>query len=863
MQDYKYGKPYKFKSLDLYVSTEWMADKQMKYRNVFDVNEIDYLRFEFSIYNKLFDEEDWSAEFTLKVHDNKGVELCNLSKKEDINKTQNVVNFQKGWGTDNIAGFWKEGTYKLSCYVDGEQLNSKEFYIYNVGVVSQTFNPYFDVESLNFFEGPHDIPDVKDYLKVFKKDSTRYVWLDLNINNKYKENWKCEIFVNIYDDAGQLKTKIREEYLIDVKKNKKISMYTGWGNVEGGSWKDDKYFVNIVFMDTLIASSSFEMGKENVSGESELIVGQMNSILQREVGEVENKDKNLDELLNNLNQLIGLNEIKKKITEHLNYLDFIKLRKENGFKEEEKTSLHSVFTGNPGTGKTTVVKLLGEIYHQMGLLSKGHVNEVDRSILVGEFIGQTAPKVKKAIDEARGGILFIDEAYALYRSKDDDKDFGREVIEILIKEMSDGPGDIAIMFAGYPKEMQIFLDSNSGLKSRVSSYFNFPDYTPDELVEIANYAANKKDVKISSEALEIIRKILIDAYRDRDYAFGNARFAHALIDSAKMNMGLRIVGRKDFKKLTKDEISTITIDDVQKLIKTKSNGVVNIDIDEPLLAESLAELNSLTGLEKVKTNVNELVKLVRYYREIGKDVLNSFSMHAIFTGNPGTGKTTVARILGKIYKSLGLLERGHIVETDREGLIAGYVGQTAIKTKEMIDRAMGGVLFIDEAYGLTGNSKNSFGSDAIEVILKNMEDNRGKFAIIAAGYPDNMDEFIRSNPGLMSRFDKVLHFRDYEAQELFSISKIMLSGFSLNFDQQSSVFFENYVNELIQLRDKYFGNAREVRKVIEDISRRQNLRMADMRKEDRTEENIRTITIEDVKHLIFEKPIAKSFGFGK
>jgi len=861
MKDYKYGNPYKFKSLELFVSTERMANKQLKFRNVFDVNEIDYLRFQFLFYNKLFDEEDWSAKFKLIVTDEEGNEKCNLNQNMKVKKTQNTVAFKKGWGTDNFGGFWGVGKYKLSAYVDNEFVAKKFFYIYNNGVVSHSFNPYFEVEELKFFESSKELPKKKKYLKVFKKDTTRYIWIDFNIKNKFKKNWTNEIFINIFDDAGQLKTTLREEYLVDVAKNSKIHLFTGWGNQEGGSWEDDKYFVNVVFMDTLVASSSFEMGEENVAGVPKMNIGETKTFLQQEVEEVENKEKTLDELLANLNELIGLKQIKKKIIEHLDYIDFIKLRKEKGFNENEKLSLHSVFTGNPGTGKTTVVKLLGGIYKEMGLLTKGHVNEVDRSVLVGEFIGQTAPKVKKAIEKARGGILFIDEAYALFRSKDDEKDFGREVIEILIKEMSDGIGDIAIMFAGYPKEMKIFIDSNPGLKSRVSSYFNFPDYLPDELVAIAEFAAKKQDVKITPDALKIIRKILVEAYRNRDYSFGNARFAHALIDRAKMNMGLRIVKKTDFKKLTKKEISTITKADAQKLVHTSTISSVEIDMDSNLLAESLDELNALVGLEKIKDNVSELVKLVRYYREIGKDVLNSFSMHTIFTGNPGTGKTTIARILGKIYKALGLLERGHVVETDREGMIAGFIGQTAIKTKAMIDKAMGGVLFIDEAYGLTGGGQNSYGSEAIEVILKNMEDKRGKFAVIAAGYPDNMDVFIKANPGLMSRFDKILHFRDYTVDELFVIAKIMLEEFSLSFDDKSTVFFKNYLNEISINRDKYFGNAREVRKLVEDIARKQNLRMADSEKEFRTEENIKTVLIEDVQHLKIDKPKGKSIGF--
>ncbi len=178
----------------------------------------------------------------------------------------------------------------------------------------------------------------------------------------------------------------------------------------------------------------------------------------------------------------------------------------------------------------------------------------------------------------------------------------------------------------------------------------------------------------------------------------------------------------------------------------------NLSVNEKELTLALAELNALVGMDNIKQDVNELVKLIRFYNETGKDVINKFSLHSVFTGNPGTGKTTLARIIGKIYKSLGLLERGHVVEVDREGLIAGYTGQTAIKTKEKIDAAMGGVLFIDEAYALAEDGPNGFGKEAIEVILKNMEDKRGQFGVIVAGYPDNMHRVCGNESGFEITF---------------------------------------------------------------------------------------------------------------
>jgi SpoVK/Ycf46/Vps4 family AAA+-type ATPase len=287
----------------------------------------------------------------------------------------------------------------------------------------------------------------------------------------------------------------------------------------------------------------------------------------------------------------------------------------------------------------------------------------------------------------------------------------------------------------------------------------------------------------------------------------------------------------------------------------------------------MAELNGLIGMDNVKTEIEEMVRLVRFYRESGRNVLNKFFLHTVFIGNPGTGKTTVARILTKIYKALGILERGHTVETDRQGLVAGYVGQTAIKTAEKVDEAMGGVLFIDEAYALTsggaGNMGGSsdFGNEAIQTLLKRMEDSRGQFFVFVAGYPDNMEVFLKANPGLRSRFDKMLKFEDYSALELFSIAELMLQqeGFSIQDDAKEHL--KKYLEFIYDYRDKYFGNARTVRNVINEVTKNQSLRLAAMPNEERNPMMLNVITYEDTATLklsndedIFNK---KSIGFRK
>ncbi len=185
-------------------------------------------------------------------------------------------------------------------------------------------------------------------------------------------------------------------------------------------------------------------------------------------------------------------------------------------------------------------------------------------------------------------------------------------------------------------------------------------------------------------------------------------------------------------------------------------------------------MDSLIGLNSVKQEVRDLIKLVRYYREIGKDVRNAFPIHSIFKGNPGTGKTTFARIIGNIYKSLGVLERGHVIETDSSDLIAGFLGQTAIRTKEKIFDALGGILFIDEAYALTEGQHPEFGKKAVATLIKQMEDRRGDFGVIVAGYTKPMNVFVESNPGIKSRFDQTMVFQDFSKAELFEIAVSML-----------------------------------------------------------------------------------------
>jgi SpoVK/Ycf46/Vps4 family AAA+-type ATPase len=866
---------FKFRDLKVYGSTEWLADNKKKYRQVFDRYETAYAYAELSFYNKLFDEEDWNVKINLKCFSlKKGrKELCDLSFDRKVSKYDNIVYIREGWGNKKIGTFWKKGTYYWEAYIDGQKVATKYFYIEESGVKILDSKAYLNLKSLKLYEGPYDdLPkEERIYFKTFGKEETRYVYTEILLENMLKgKSWYCELTVKFMNSARQLKGQTVKLHHVDIEDDA-IDLTIHWGSNIKGSWSEDNYTAEIIFMDTLLAVIPFEVREDFVEGIAGAVLpNQFQPVVFAE--EMDGED-NFETVMLKLDELIGLSSIKQKVRDHANYLKFLKLRREKGFSEDEEINIHSVFIGNPGTGKTTVAKMMGKLYKSMGLLSKGHVHEVDRVDLVGEYIGQTAPKVKDAIERARGGVLFIDEAYSLARTNDDSKDFGREVVEILVKEMSNGAGDMAVIVAGYPKEMKHFLESNPGLKSRFKLNFEFSDYLPEELSIISEFACTKKAVQLSLPAKEMIDEIITEAYRKRDKTFGNARFVNDLIEQAKINLGLRIMSAANPTQFDKEALATIELSDVEHIDIERPKRLPNLPIDEKLLLLAMKELKGLIGMDNVKSEIEEMVRLVRFYRESGRNVLNKFFLHTVFIGNPGTGKTTVARILTKIYKALGILERGHTVETDRQGLVAGYVGQTAIKTTEKLDEAMGGVLFIDEAYALTsggaGNMGGSsdYGNEAIQTILKRMEDNRGQFFVFVAGYPDNMENFLKANPGLRSRFDKILKFEDYSAAELFQIALLMLEQEGLTANEEAMEHLKRYLEFLYDFRDKYFGNARSVRNVINEITKNQSLRLAAMPAEERNPLMLNIITYEDVATLklsndddIFNK---KSIGFRK
>lgn len=553
------------------------------------------------------------------------------------------------------------------------------------------------------------------------------------------------------------------------------------------------------------------------------------------------RDENEESSYEKLQKLVGLGLVKNQIDSIIASDIVEKERKKRRGKNYQTSSMHMIFGGNPGSAKTTVAKLFAGIAKEKGILKSGAF--VERGGMDLDGLGCVGA-IREAFLAAKGGVLFIDEAYSM---KSD------TAVTALIQEMENQRDNVIVILAGYNERMQDFIEINEGLKSRVPYWVEFPDYTADELTEIFRFMMAERGFDATEEA-EKEAHYIFDKVRNTDN-FGNGRYVRNLFEQAIKNQAVRLLGlREDVSDIRKKEMFLLTKDDIASL----NEGLT----EERTVGTAKKELEEMIGLSSAKAIISKAIsnyKLNKLCVERGI-LRNKSSLHMVFIGNPGTAKTTVARLFAEIMKDEKVLSTGNFIETGRADLVGDHVGATAKLVKKKFKEAQGGVLFIDEAYSLCDGYKGGYGDEAINTLVQEMENHRDDVIVIFAGYPKPMKEFLDRNPGMLSRIAFQVEFEDYSLNELCEITRLMLS-------QKKMTITENAMKKLRAIyeavrEENDYGNGRFVRKMLEEAEMNLAERILQMGDAEITNEMITTIEETDIPtYDLTKKEEKRTIGF--
>lgn len=527
------------------------------------------------------------------------------------------------------------------------------------------------------------------------------------------------------------------------------------------------------------------------------------------------RNESLEVLDSEFQKLVGLENIKNTFRD-------IGIVCQSFSGSKEMPYMHMVFRGNPGTGKTTVAKKIAKLFSHMGIIKKNYVYEVCGSDMLGRYRGSTGPKVEELLKRAEGGVLFIDEAYVLNSDVPEGEDFRQEAIGKLLKGM-DKKNNPIIIFSGYDKEIEAFLKSNPGLKSRIGYDLSFKDYSVEELIEIFKSLCEEQGCSYDDSTLEAVRKKIVSMRYDDN--FGNARSIETLFIQSKTECLKR---------------------NPSKLFISEEDIVISREVKN--YEELKEELDELIGIDDAKRIITEQVLSSRFSNENG--ITTDLSNHMIFVGNPGTGKTTVAQLFSEMLFSIG------VAKSPRTKMITAkdlYSYDTAKTLSDYFQEALGGVLFIDEIYMLSSDPYRL--AQVVSVLLELLEEKKNDITVILAGYEKQMDAFLNENPGLKSRFPITARFNDFSEDELCQIFSRYCQKAGMCVDKRGAEKFRKVIID--EMNKDNFGNGRTVRNIFDHAFRRHAVNyysMGTVKKD--------VITAKDIEGLtdVNEKKIGK-LGF--
>lgn len=623
-------------------------------------------------------------------------------------------------------------------------------------------------------------------------------------------------------------------------------VYAAFGDFCRQDWDKGAYRLELQFQNSTVISAVFKVGDIDVNSDYDpKLIIKKSVIVQDDIA---------GNSLARLEKMAGLKGVKEKVRSLMNFHNLQKLREEAGL-PVKRPALHARFLGNPGTGKTTVARLLGQIYKEMGLLSSGHVVLEERKNLIGRYYDSEGQAVDNALNRAKGGILLIDEAYNLY-VENDDKDPGRRILEYLLTALADENNrDWMLILAGYPKEMKTMLESNPGIESRVIEIFEFEDLNVDELLEVAELYCDDNKYELSEDARERIKAVITRDVAAKDKNFGNGRYVNKLMETA---INTRMASRlsKIFSP-TYDQLITIEADDIP-IDAADAERIASAGFDDKAIDDALKRLDALVGLSKVKSAIHNFVNISRFLNSQGERIRGKGLLKWNFTGNTGTGKSTVAQILADILKAMNLIQNSELTEIKGEEIfnVSDYECNEVIRSA--VKRARRGVLFIDGDAPEFRSSQYRMTSEQIRFKLATLasEDNASGALIISECSSPNLSIANSLAANGIYDFDHTFIFDDYSEDELYNILVQCLEKQKTRISDEAEGIIREYIKNLCTNRELSFANARTMKNLSRAIFETVILRMS----EDSVNQEERVVLACDVESFVWKRMSSK-IGF--
>ena len=561
--------------------------------------------------------------------------------------------------------------------------------------------------------------------------------------------------------------------------------------------------------------------------------------IEKPKGQQQQQQQHKEEIFESISSIVGMKNIKNTLTEWLKMKDARALLQSKTNIELPNVSKNIIITGNPGVGKTMLAKKLTPVLLEAGFITEDKFIDVKIDEIIGQYIGETTKKTKEKIKEAQNGVFFLDEAYRLAGGSfaGTKANFGLEAIGTIMSHMNDPKNNIVFVFAGYEDKMQEFLDENPGLRSLVNESFRLTDYTLEELTKIGiNYLQSKN---YDTTQIEEIFSSYIHQNMKQGILAGNGTTVIQYADEVSKQHLLRIQNNP------KTNNYNLISEDVKNAFETDQEEQEGL---KELFLEAKQEISELIGMHNLKREVEKLGNFQYIQNQRKKEGLKieKKSHHMVFLGDAGTGKTTMARLIGKMFRGAGVLKNGHFVEATKDMLTAGSSIPKTVKT--IVEKAKGGILFIDEAYTLTNDRS---GKEALDALIPLLENYRDDFICVFAGYEKDMQTLFQLNQGLKSRIPNHFLFEDYSADELTQMMLVKISKEEYRLAEGANQTLQKVI-ELSVEQKLVNGNGRWVRNLFEQIlsSQTERLFQGKLNGEKIEKTDYQTFTSEDISEAI-------------